>query len=111
VRTGIDRYKTAAGAREALAFWKKEDAKLSTLNQPGFSVVNVPVQIPVVGKTKRFRLSHELQRVEHRSISGLDEQMVDPSSSSWANRPDRHRRRHGHRPDRREPDRRGRLGS
>jgi hypothetical protein len=111
VRTGIDRYKTAAGAREALAFWKKEDAKLSTLNQPGFSVVNVPVQIPVVGKTKRFRLSHELQRVEHRSISGLDEQIVDPSSSSWANRLDRHRRRHGHRPDRREPDRRGRLGN
>ena len=47
VRTSIEQYKTAGDARRALAFWKKEDAKLSKFDNPGFSVMNVPVQVPV----------------------------------------------------------------
>jgi hypothetical protein len=77
VRTGADRYKTAADARRALAFWKKEDAELSTLNQPGFSVVNVPVQVPVVGKTKNFAYLTSYSASNIAPVSGLDEQIAD----------------------------------
>ena len=62
VRTSIEEYKTFADARRALAFWQKEDANLSKLDNPDFSITSVPVQ--------PFRLPHELQRVEHRSGLG-----------------------------------------
>ncbi len=77
VRTEVDRYKTAADARRALAFWKREDAELSTLNQPGFSVVNVPVQVPVVGKTKNFAYLTSYGASNIAPVSGLDEQVAD----------------------------------
>lgn len=77
VRTGIDRYKTAADARKALAFWQKEDAELSRLDQPGFSVVNVPVQVPVVGKTKSFAYLTSYSASNIAPVSGLDEQIAD----------------------------------
>jgi opacity protein-like surface antigen len=37
VRTSVEEYKTAADARRALAFWKREDARLSRLDSPAFS--------------------------------------------------------------------------
>ena len=43
VRTSIELYKTPADARRALAFWKKEDAALSKLDNPNFSVTSLPV--------------------------------------------------------------------
>ena len=43
VRTSVEVYKTASGARRALVLWKKEDAALGKLNNPGLSVTSVPV--------------------------------------------------------------------
>ncbi len=82
VRTGIDRYKTAADARKALAFWQKEDAELSTLDQPGFSVVTAPVQVPVVGKTKSFAYLTSYSPSNIAPVSGLDEQIAEGVMSS-----------------------------
>ena len=42
VRTNVEVYKTARDARRALVFWKKEDAALSKLNNPGLLVTSVP---------------------------------------------------------------------
>src|SRR4029078_3057748 len=46
VRTAVDRYRTAADARRALAFWEKEDAALERLDSPSFSVTSVAVTLP-----------------------------------------------------------------
>jgi hypothetical protein len=55
VHTGIEQYKTAADARRALAFWKQQDAKLSALDNPAFSVTSVPVEVPApAGRTSHF---------------------------------------------------------
>jgi hypothetical protein len=77
VRTSIDRYKTAADARKALAFWAKEDAGLSALDQPGFSVTNVRVNVPAVGKTKHFAYLTSYSASNIAPVSGLDEQIAE----------------------------------
>jgi hypothetical protein len=77
VRTSIEQYKTAADASKALAFWQKEDAELSKLDQAGFSVTNVPVQVPAVGKTKRFAYLTSYSASNIAPVSGLDEQIAD----------------------------------
>jgi hypothetical protein len=77
VRTSIEQYKTAADARKALAFWQKEDAELNKLDQAGFSVTNVPVQVPAVGKTKRFAYLTSYSASNIAPVSGLDEQIAD----------------------------------
>ena len=76
VRTGIEQYKTKADARKALAFWAKEDAKLSALDQPGFSVTNVRVKVPAVGKAKRFAYLTSYSASNIAPVSGLDEQVA-----------------------------------
>ena len=77
VRTGIEQYRTAADARKALAFWAKEDAELSALDQPGFSVTNVRVNVPPVGKTKHFAYLTSYSAANIAPVSGLDEQIAD----------------------------------
>jgi opacity protein-like surface antigen len=77
VRTSIEQYKTAADARKALAFWAKEDAALAALNQPGFSVTSAPVNVPAVGKTKRFAYLTSYSASNIAPVSGLDEQIAD----------------------------------
>jgi hypothetical protein len=76
VHTSIEQYKTAADAKRGLAFWKKEDAKLAALDQPGFSVTNVLVKVPTVG-TKRFAYLTSYSASNIAPVSGLDEQVVE----------------------------------
>jgi hypothetical protein len=78
VHTGIDQYKTAADARRALAFWKKQDAKLSRLDNPAFSVTSVPVEVPApaVG-TSRFAYLTSYSASNIAPVSGIDEQVAD----------------------------------
>ncbi len=77
VRTGVDQYKTAADARKALAFWAKEDAELSALDQPGFSVTNVRMSVPAVGRTRHFAYLTSYSASNIAPVSGLDEQVAD----------------------------------
>jgi hypothetical protein len=78
VHTGIDRYKTAADARRALAFWKKQDAKLGALNNPAFSVTSVPVQVPAPATgTSHFAYVTSYSASNIEPVSGIDEQVAD----------------------------------
>ncbi|HZT93166.1 MAG TPA: hypothetical protein VE985_01650 [Gaiellaceae bacterium] len=77
IRTGIEQYKTPADARKALAFWQKEDGRLGALNQPSFSVTNVLVKVPAVGKAKRFAYLTSYSASNIAPVSGLDEQIAD----------------------------------
>jgi len=78
VRTAVDQYKTASDARRALAFWKKEDAKLSALDNPAFSVTSVPVDIPAVApRTSRFAYLTSYSASNIAPVSGIDEQVAD----------------------------------
>jgi hypothetical protein len=76
VHTNIEQYKTKADARRGLAFWKKEDSKLSALNQPGFSVLNVQVKVPLVG-SRHFAYLTTYRAANIASVSGIDEQFVE----------------------------------
>src|SRR5215831_6080984 len=78
VHTGIDRYKTAADARRALAFWRQQDAKLGALDNPGFSVTSVPVQVPApAARTSHFAYLTSYSASNIAPVSGIDEQIAD----------------------------------
>ena len=78
VRTSIEQYKTAADARRALAFWKKEDAKLSKLDNPGFTVTSVPVKVPApAAGTSHFAYLTSYSASNIVPVSGVDEQIAD----------------------------------
>ena len=76
VHTGVEQYKTAADARRGLAFWQKVDAKLGRLNQPGFAVTTVPVDVPALGQ-RNFAYLTSYSASNIAPVSGLDEQVVD----------------------------------
>jgi hypothetical protein len=78
VRTAVDQYKTVSDARRALAFWKKEDAKLGALDNPAFSVTSVPADVPVVApRTSRFAYLTSYSASNIAPVSGIDEQVAD----------------------------------
>jgi hypothetical protein len=78
VHTGIDLYKTAADARRALTFWKKEDARLNGLNSPAFSVLSVPVSVPApAAHTSHFAYVTSYSAANIAPVSGVDEQVAD----------------------------------
>ena len=78
VHTGIDQYKTAADARRALGFWKKEDAKLGALDNPAFSVTSVPVTVPApAARTSHFAYLTSYSASNIAPVSGVDEQVAD----------------------------------
>ena len=78
VRTAVDRYKTAADARRALAFWKKEDAALRRLDNPSFSVTSVPVKLPrPAARTSHFAYLTSYSASNIVPVSGIDEQIAD----------------------------------
>lgn len=76
VHTGVEQYKTAADARRGLAFWQKEDSKLDRLNQLGFAVTTVPVDVPAVGQ-KNFAYLTSYSASNIAPVSGLDEQVAE----------------------------------
>jgi opacity protein-like surface antigen len=78
VRTSVEQYKTAADARRALAFWKKQDAKLSKLDNPSFAVTNVPVKVPApAAGTSHFAYLTSYSASNIVPVSGIDEQIAD----------------------------------
>lgn len=78
VRTSIDQYRTAADARRALAFWKKQDAELGKLDNPSFSVRNVPVTVPApAARTSHFAYLTGYTASNIVPVSGVDEQIAD----------------------------------
>jgi opacity protein-like surface antigen len=78
VRTSIEQYKTAADARRALAFWQKQDVKLSKLDNPSFSVTNVPVKVPApADRTSHFAYLTSYSASNIAPVSGIDEQIAD----------------------------------
>jgi hypothetical protein len=78
VHTGIEQYKTAGGARRALAFWQKQDAKRSALDNPAFSVTSVPVTMPApAAHTSHFAYLTSYSASNIAPVSGVDEQIAD----------------------------------
>ena len=76
VRTSIEEYKTSAAAKRGLAFWRKEDARLSALDNPAFSIANVFVKVPAVGK-KRVADLASFSASNIAPVSSLDERFAD----------------------------------
>jgi hypothetical protein len=78
VRTSIEEYKTFADARRALVFWQKNDAALSGLNNPSFSVTSAPVKLPApAAKTSHFAYLTSYSAANIAPVSGIDEQVAD----------------------------------
>jgi hypothetical protein len=76
VRTTIEQYKTSADAKRGLTFWRKEDAQLGALNNPGFTVTDALVKVPAVGKT-RFAYLTSFSAANIAPVSTLDERVAD----------------------------------
>lgn len=76
VRTTIEQYKTSAGAKRGLAFWRKEDAQLGALDNPGFTVTDALVKVPAVAKT-RFAYLTSFSASNIAPVSSLDERVAD----------------------------------
>jgi hypothetical protein len=78
VRTAVDRYRTAADARRALGFWKKEDAALKRLDNPNLSVTSVAVKLPrPAAGTSHFAYLTSYSASNIAPLSGIDEQIAD----------------------------------
>jgi hypothetical protein len=78
VRTAVDRYRTAADARRALGFWKKEDAALKRLDNPNFSVTSAAVKLPrPAAGTSHFAYLTSYSASNIAPLSGIDEQIAD----------------------------------
>jgi hypothetical protein len=52
IGTGVEEYKTAADAKKGLAFWRKDDATITSLKQFGVSVTLKVLKAPAVGKSR-----------------------------------------------------------
>jgi hypothetical protein len=76
VRTTIEQYKTAAGAKRGLTFWRKENAQLGTLDNPGFTVTDALVKVPALGKA-RFASLVSFSASNIAPVSTLDERVAD----------------------------------
>lgn len=76
VSTYVEQYRTAADAKKGLAFWRKEDSELGELDQGGFAVTNVLVNVPAVG-TKRFAYLTSYSASNIAPVSFLDERFAD----------------------------------
>lgn len=76
IASGIEQYKTAVGAKKGLAFWRKDDAQITSLGQYGVSVTLKVVKVPAIG-TSRFGYGTTLTLPGIAPISTVDEQVAD----------------------------------
>jgi hypothetical protein len=76
VYTQVDQYKTAAGAKKGLAFWKKDDPKLTELNQGTFAVTSRAHKVPAVG-SRRFAYLASFSAPNLTPVWNVDEQFTD----------------------------------
>jgi hypothetical protein len=76
VWTSVDQYKTNAGAKKGLAFWKKDDPLIANLNQGGFAVTNTAVSVPAVGGGRfAFFASYSASNIAR--LYSIDEQFTE----------------------------------
>ena len=77
IASGIEQYKTAAGAKKGLAFWRKDDnAQVESLQQYGVGVTLKVVKVPRIGKG-RFGYGTTFTFPNLAPTAGVDEQAVD----------------------------------
>ena len=76
IASGIEQYGTAAGAKKGLAFWRKDDAQIASLEQYGISVTLKAVKPPAIG-TGRFGYGTTLSLPNLSPIASVDEQVAD----------------------------------
>ncbi|HJU37079.1 MAG TPA: hypothetical protein VJ716_06660 [Gaiellaceae bacterium] len=76
IATGIDKYKTAAGARRGLAFWRKDDAKIGVLGSYGLAVSVRSLKAPKAGK-RRFAEGTTFSVPNAAPVALVDEQFTD----------------------------------
>lgn len=74
--SGIEQYRTAVGAKKGLAFWRKDDAQITSLQQYGIAVALKAVKAPGVG-TSRFGYATTLSFPNVAPIVIVDEQVAD----------------------------------
>jgi hypothetical protein len=76
IASSVEQYKTAAGAKKGLAFWRKDDAQITSLQKYGITVVLKPVKAPSIG-AGRFGYGTTLTFPSVAPISSVDEQVAD----------------------------------
>ena len=76
IASGVEQYQTAAGAKKGLAFWRKDDAQITSLEQYGITVALKVVKAPTVG-TRRFGWGTTLTFPNVAPIASVDEQVAD----------------------------------
>jgi hypothetical protein len=76
ITTAIDKYKTSAGARRGLAFWRKDDAKLALLQPYGLAISVRGLKVPKVG-THQFAEGTTFTVPNAATVAYVDEQFTD----------------------------------
>jgi hypothetical protein len=76
IASGVEQYRTAAAAKKGLAFWRKDDAQITSLEQYGITVALKAVKAPALG-TRRFGWGTTLTFPNVAPIASVDEQVAD----------------------------------
>jgi hypothetical protein len=76
IETGVDKYKTSAGAKRGLAFWRKDDPKINVLGPYGVAVTITGLKPSKVG-TRRFAQAATYAIPNAAPVSLVDEQFTD----------------------------------
>jgi hypothetical protein len=74
--SGVEEYKTTAGAKKGLAFWRKDDAHITSLAQYGVGVKLKVLRTPTIG-TGRFGYGTTLTFTNVAPVATIDEQVAD----------------------------------
>ena len=74
--TGIDKYKTPAGAKRGLAFWRKDDPKMTVLKPYGLDVTVKALKVTKVG-SHRFAAGSTITVPNAVPLALVDEQFTD----------------------------------
>jgi len=74
--SGVEEYKTTTGAKKGLAFWRKDDAQITSLTQYGVGVTLKVLKVPAIG-AGRFGYGTTLTFPNVAPIASVDEQVAD----------------------------------
>lgn len=76
ISTGVEKYKTSAGAKRGLAFWRKDDPKITVLEPYGLAITVKALKPAKVG-TRRFAEAATYAVANAAPVSIVDEQVSD----------------------------------
>ena len=76
IASGLEQYTTAARAKKGLAFWRKDDAQIASLEQYGVTVALKALAVPALGKG-RFGYGTTLTFPNVAPIVVVEEQVAD----------------------------------